>query len=220
VVTQFPAAKAPTEQQKWVRAVERAVNTLETDISNAQNREVNSASSRAGTLGSLQAQVRGLAETTQELAVTTDFLASLITESTTGTDYLVDNIPGDQTNRWNAGTGDTEVTLNVATGRLLVVFGVSSLIVHSYDSTLYGMLRIVLTAPSGWTVTIGANTRVYVIANTYFGIPVSSERTIDDIPTDEPITVQVQFGTWSANTATLANVSFLSPFVRAEVVPA
>lgn len=145
-------------------------------------------------------------------------LQGLLTISTQGSDYLVDNIPGDQTNRWSFGDSSTTVTTYVPTGRLLVAFGCGSIETRAGNSTMYALLRVVLTAPSGWTTQLGSNTRIFVTSGTIMGIPVTSERTFDGVPTDEPITVQVQFGTWSAADGPLASAAFLTPYVRAQVV--
>lgn len=220
MVTEFTESNAPANQQRWVRQVQGAIRAVEAQTDSTANRVAGAASSQKGTLSLLKKQVSDLQDITAGLQATTNYLAGLVTVSTQGNNYLVDNIPGDQTNRWSAGDGSTTVTVNAPTGRLLVTFGAGSVESRAGNSTMYSMMRLALSSPSGWSVTLGANTRMFVTSGTTIGMPFSSERTFDGVPTNEPITVQVQFGTWSAATTTLAAASFLTPFVRAQVVRA
>lgn len=220
MVTQFPKANAPEEQQKWVRAVQDAVNQNERAVADAQNRTGNGASSQKGLLDRLQTQVSTLQGVVTGLQQQGDFLASLVTEAEQGSDFLIDNIPGDQTNRWYNGEGDTAVTVDVPTGRLLVNWGAGSVESRAGDSTMYAMIRVMLTAPSGWSASLGGATRTFVTGGTIMGMPFSSQRVFEGVPVDEPITARVQFGTWSAGTSSLAAAAFYTPFISAQVIPA
>lgn len=216
---QFPAANAPTEQQKWVRAVEGAVSALERDVSNAKNRANNTSSSQTGTIGRLQAQVADLQAQSAELRRVTNYLAGLITISDTGNNWSSGDIPGDQTQRWTNGDGSTSVTLPVATGRASVRFGCGQITVHAGNSSMIAYLRVVATAPSGWTQTLGENTRLFVTSDSYFGIPVNAGVTFVGVPTDEQIKFELQFGTWSAATSPTSNALFATPSIEVEVTP-
>lgn len=203
----------PNASTPWARQVTDGINGLDTEVDRFIRNQTNLNRATA-------ANTQILTNNNKTLAEQVAYLQSLQTLSTQGSDYLVDNIPGDQTNRWSAGAGDTVVTVNVPTGRLLVGFGCGSVESRAGNSTMYAMVRVMLTAPSGWTVNLGAATRTFVTGGTVLGVPFASERTFDNVPTDEPITVQTQFGTWSAGTGPLGAASFLTPFVRAQVIPA
>lgn len=223
----FPDANAPGPQQKWTRALEGAVRAQDRAVETLRSQLASLASSKKGTTGRLQQQVRDLQVQADALQVQTnrvsdqaDYLAGLVTVATTGNNFDAGNIPGDQTNRWYDADRSTSVQVRVPTGRLLVSFGCSSIELRAGNSTLYGMVRVNLSAPSGWNTQIGSATRLFAyIDNDVFGAPASSQRVIDGIPKGELITVQLQFGSWSAGTSPRGSVSWLSPFVSAQVIP-
>lgn len=230
----FPAANVPSAQQKWARAVEKDVTLLSKEAAEIRSAIDSINSGRKGSTGRLQQQVQDLqkqadalqkqagtlAQQSNDLASQADYLASLVTVSKQGNDYLVNNIPGDQTNRWSNGDNSTLITVRAPTGRLLVGWGAASVECRAGNSTMYGMIRVQLSSPSGWVVTLGSATRMFVTAGVILGVPFASERTFEDVPTNEVISIRPQFGTWSAASGPLAAASFLTPFIRAQVVPA
>lgn len=219
MTTQFPAANAPTPQQRWVRAAERAITDLERQAQIATNRGGNSASSSAGQLGQLQIQVRDLRDQAGRLQDAVDYQASLLTGSDSGASFQTGDIPGDQVTRWQP--SGTKTTIRAATGRVLLALGVSQVTVQAGNSSLNALLRVhYFTASGSVDTTVGNGIRVFVTNGTFFGVPMYGERTIDGLPTDEDITFELEFGYWSAATSPLGNAQFTQGFVRAQVVPA
>lgn len=213
-------SKLPSASMPWARQVSDTLNNLTNKVSNFIADQTNKNRANNANIQNLSNQNNLLAQQNERLNAQVSYLASLTTVSTVGSDYSSGDIPGDQTQRWTSAGNSTVVTTRVATGRMLVVLGCGQITINAGNSSAIAYIRVTATAPSGWTTTFGANTRVFASHDMYFGVPVSSERTVDGVPTDETITLTLEFGTWSAASSPLSNAQFSSPFLRCEVVPA
>lgn len=211
--------KLPAASTPWARQVTDAINRMFTRVENFISDQTNKNRANNTNIQTLTTQNQTLQAQNAKIQAQTDYLASLVTKASTGSDYLINQIPGDQTERWYDGPADCKVTLNVPTGQVLASWGVGTMELRAGNSTLYGYVRIILTTPSGWSDTIGGATRVWVTNGTYIGMPVMGQRIVS-VPTNEPVTVRVQFGSWSAGTSSLGALAWYVPFVSAQVVPA
>lgn len=217
MTTQFPPANAPTPQQRWVRSVQNAVNDLEKAAADVKNRSNNAGTSQAGTIARIQQQVSDLQDVTERLRQATDYQASLLTVSNSGGEFNTGDIPGDQTWRW-VGSG-ISVTTMVATGKALIQYGVGQVTIHAGNSSIIVSARIRYSWAGGGD-TIGSATRLFGTDGTFIGLPLNSSRTIPDLPTDLPVTFEVEYGHWSAATNPTSNAQFLTANLSASVVPA
>lgn len=204
----LPAASMP-----WSRQVTDGLNDVEARVERFVSDQTNLNRANAS-------NTQRLADNSKTLAEQVEYLASLVTVSTSVADtYNTGNVPGDQTTRWTDGGLNCSVTVDVPTGRLLIAYGLGQVTINSGSSSFIAYERVSITTPSGFSQQLGTGTRVFVTNNTFIGVPISSERTAD-VPTDEPVTVTVEFGTWSAATDNTGNAQFQVPYVRAQVIPA
>lgn len=216
------ASNLPSASSPWGRQVTDGLNTIATDVERFKANQTNLNRANNTNIQTLVTQQATL--TSQQAALTSqqNYLASLITKAVNGNDYLTGNIPGDQTLRWNNGDNSTLLQFDkVPTGKLFIMFGAGSIEARSGNSTMYAQLRVEVSAPnSGYVQTLGSATRLFVTGGVTIGVPAASARIFEGIPTNEPINVRVQFGTWSAGTSPQGTASFLTPFLSAEIIPA
>lgn len=230
---QFPPSNLPTEQQRWGRAVEKSVNDLEAQARQTKNGVNNAASSSNGKqiriaqqiadlreqAVLIQQQQEALAQQQQALQNTINYQASLITNSASATGtWNSGDIPGDQVQRWYP--SGVKTTLAVATGRVLMGYGSSQVTVQAGNSSIVAYLRVHVTSSRGTIDTyIGNGLRIF-LSGGYFGFPMYAERTVENLPVDESITFELEYGHWSAGTNPTGNMQFGTPFIRAQVIPA
>lgn len=211
----LPAASMP-----WARQVTGGVNDVDAAFSRFLSDQDNRNRANNANIQMLTTQNALLQQQNAALQAQANYLASLITVSTSVSDtYNTGDVPGDQTVRWTDGGLNCSVTLNVPTGRLLVAYGVGQITINSGSGSFIAYARISVTTPSGFSQQLGNGTRVFVTNNTFMGVPMSSERTFD-VPNNEPVTAKVEFGSWSSASDNTGNAQFAVPYIRGQVIPA
>lgn len=228
--------------QKWARFVQSSLNAVVAEVNRADGiaRRARDSTTRAlAKVGDqivkltktqtdlVQAQAdlakaqKDLADTQKQTADTVTYLNGLkITSLSVGDSYNTGDVPGDSTRRWSSGGLNCKVTTRAPTGRLLVTYGCGQVTIRSGNGTFIAYVRIVITGSSGYSQVAGESTKIFVQGGQFMGIPVSSERTIEDVPKNETLTVSVEFGSWSTGVDPKGNADFAVPYVRAQVIPA
>jgi len=228
---EFPQSNAPTAQQKWVRAVEKALREANDLASTIKNRTSNSASAQNGTSGLLQKQVSTLLgqvdqlqeqgthldRNTATLQQTVDYINSLVTVSSNGVTFNTGDIPGDQTYRYGRGTA--VVTLRVPTGRMLVTVSAGQCTLAAGTTSAIGMITFD-TRADGFQITPEAQktARLYLQNGMSIGVPLLLNRVVENVPVDRDVTVAQYFGTWSASANASANAQFTSNSITVQVL--
>ncbi|MFF1633979.1 hypothetical protein [Leifsonia sp. NPDC058248] len=168
---------------------------------------------------SFNSTVDGLNSTIAELDDTVTRLNGLTTVSALGAHINTGNTPGDSTFRWFNSSPALILQTMCPTGKLLVTVGSGQCTLAPGNSSALGLITFAASAPSGWNVardTVDA--RVFFVNNTSIGVPLQVNAQLTGVPTNELITITVNYGIWSSSTTTLASADFQSNYVIAQVL--
>lgn len=164
--------------------------------------------------------VRNLELTIAELQTQSDYLASLITRSSSPAGTLsTGTTPGDQTVRWFDTDPVTAVTLIAATGRVLVRAGCGEASLAPGETSAVAYVSFTITAPSGFSQSYQNQARLFSTSDRAIGASLLVEGR-RSAPSNEPITVTTKLGIWSASTVDLASAVFNSPYLTVQVIDA
>lgn len=215
----------PSPSTAWARQVSDGVNALDVEVARFTGDQTNLNRANNANIQRLAAQAIAIQETQDQIVAQQAqivsqqaYLASLVTVGVTGATVNSGAVPGDSTYRWTPFT-DTTFDISVPTGSLLCMFGVGQVTLNTGNGNMIGAARFRLSSPSGWNTAIGGATRYFLKANDFGGVPLSSVRVVNGVPTDEVITVALDYGTWSAATDNTSNGEFAIPYLTAQVIP-
>jgi len=157
--------------------------------------------------------------TVQSLDDTVAHLDGLTTVSANGANLNTGNVPGDQVFHWMNSSPALTLTTTAETGNLIVTVGSGQCTLNPGNTSATAALSFSMTSQSGaWSYALDSvDARLYSMNGFQIGVPLIVSRSIS-VPTDEPVTITVQYGIWSASTTTLASAQFSSNYVMMQVI--
>lgn len=158
------------------------------------------------------------ATTVEQLNATVSYLAGLTTVSATGPDFNTGNTPGDSTFRWFDSAPALTLQTQCPTGKLLVTVGSGECTLSPGNASAVAVISFSASTPSGWSYALDqVDSRLYLTGGVYLGVPLVVNAPITGVPTNEVVTIHVQYGIWSSSTSTLASANFQSNYAIAQV---